>query len=179
MDIRIEKTKTAIHNAFLGLRSKKALEKITVKELCEKAKINKSTFYSHYNDIYDLSDQLEREVVLSVIAALQNPEGYIEDPEKLTRELFLGYRSRETIIRILFSGSRSGELVRKVDEALKKSLYELHPEYRSDARIDVLLSFIVYGSYYAYFENRSYGETALIDLISAASKATLDVLKNS
>ena len=37
MDIRIEKTKTAIHNTFLELRSRKPLEKITIKELCEKA----------------------------------------------------------------------------------------------------------------------------------------------
>ena len=59
MDIRIEKTKTAIHNTFLELRSKKPLEKITIKELCEKAQINKSTFYSHYRDIYDLSDQTD------------------------------------------------------------------------------------------------------------------------
>ena len=34
MDIRIEKTEKAIKNAFLELRAKKPLEKITVKELC-------------------------------------------------------------------------------------------------------------------------------------------------
>ena len=45
-------------NAFLELRSKKALEKITVRELCEKAEINKSTFYTHFRDIYDLSEYL-------------------------------------------------------------------------------------------------------------------------
>ena len=68
MDIRIEKTKRAITNTFLELRARKPLEKITIKELCEKALINKSTFYSHYRDIYDLSDALETEVVSSVIA---------------------------------------------------------------------------------------------------------------
>ena len=68
------KTKTAIHNTFLELRSKKPLEKITIKELCEKAQINKSTFYSHYKDIYDLSDQLETDVVASVIEAIPNPQ---------------------------------------------------------------------------------------------------------
>ena len=47
MDIRIRKTEQAIKNAFIELRSKKSLEKITVKELCELAMINKSTFYSH------------------------------------------------------------------------------------------------------------------------------------
>ena len=60
MDIRIEKTKTAIHNTFLELRSRKPLEKITIKELCEKAQINKSTFYSHYKDIYDLRSVRDR-----------------------------------------------------------------------------------------------------------------------
>ena len=46
----------------------------TGKELCEKAQINKSTFYSHYKDIYDLSDQLETDVVASVIEAIPNPK---------------------------------------------------------------------------------------------------------
>ncbi len=89
MDIRIEKTKTAIHNTFLELRSRKPLEKITIKELCEKAQINKSTFYSHYKDIYDLSDQLETEVVTSVIEAIPNPANCLEDPAVLAKNLFL------------------------------------------------------------------------------------------
>ena len=52
MDIRIQKTETAIKNAFMELRSRKPVEKITVKELCGLAQINKSTFYTHYDDIY-------------------------------------------------------------------------------------------------------------------------------
>ena len=52
MDKRIEKTKKSIKNAFMELRAKKPLEKISVKELCDLAYINKSTFYSHYEDIH-------------------------------------------------------------------------------------------------------------------------------
>ena len=52
MDIRTEKTENAIKSAFLELRAKRPLEKITVKELCALARINKSTFYTHYQDIY-------------------------------------------------------------------------------------------------------------------------------
>ena len=37
MDLRVEKTKGSIVNAFLSLRAKKPLEKITVKELCQLA----------------------------------------------------------------------------------------------------------------------------------------------
>ena len=53
MDIRIEKTERAIRNAFLELRAAKPLEKITVKELCSLACINKSTFYSLLKNLYD------------------------------------------------------------------------------------------------------------------------------
>ena len=67
MDIRIEKTERAIKNAFLELRSRKPLGKITVKELCSLAAINKSTFYSHYEDIYALSDKMESETIVSRI----------------------------------------------------------------------------------------------------------------
>lgn len=44
------------------------------KELCESARINKSTFYAHYKDIYDLSDAMEEEVVQSIANSIQHPE---------------------------------------------------------------------------------------------------------
>ena len=170
MDIRIEKTKTAIHNTFLELRSRKPLEKITIKELCEKAQINKSTFYSHYKDIYDLSDQLETEVVTSVIETIPNPANCLEE------NLFLGYLSRDSIIRILFSGTRAGELVRKVEYQLKKILFEAHPEYKQDPSVNVVLSYTVYGGYYAFFENRQYGDAAVVDIISQISSGAMKLL---
>ncbi len=73
MDLRIEKTENAIRNAFIQLRAKKALEKITIKELCEAALIHKSTFYSHYRDIYDLSDTMETEVVKNITGSIPLP----------------------------------------------------------------------------------------------------------
>ena len=141
MDIRIEKTKTAIHNTFLELRSKKPLEKITIKELCEKAQINKSTFYSHYKDIYDLSDQLETDVVASVIEAIPNPQNCLE-----------------------------------VEYQLKKILFDAHPEYKQDPSVNVVLSYTVYGGYYAFFENRQYGDATVVDIISQISSEAMNLL---
>lgn len=176
MDIRIEKTKRTITNAFLELRSQKSLEKITVKELCEKAMINKSTFYAHYRDIYHLSDQLETEVVTSVIQSVGHPDLLFEDPAAFTRELFLGYLSMDSLIQILFSGSRKGELVRKIELYLKKSLFDAHPEYEKDPRKSILLTYNVYGGYYAFFENRDGDELHLIDTIGNIAKESLKLL---
>ena len=55
----------------------------------EKAQINKSTFYAHYQDIYHLSDTLETEVVVSIMENLTHPERVLEDTVFFSRELFL------------------------------------------------------------------------------------------
>ena len=78
MDLRVTKTQRAIRAAFLELREKKPLEKITVKELCQRAEIHKSTFYDHYADVYALSDALETQVVESVLQGLTHPEYLFE-----------------------------------------------------------------------------------------------------
>lgn len=38
---------------------KKPVGKITVREICEKADINRSTFYAHFLDVYDVMEQVE------------------------------------------------------------------------------------------------------------------------
>ena len=60
-DARVKYTKAAIKEVFLGLLQKKPIDKITVTELCERAGINRATFYSHYNDCYDLLRSMEDE----------------------------------------------------------------------------------------------------------------------
>ncbi len=105
MDIRVEKTEKAIKNSFLELRSKKPLEKITIKELCQTACINKSTFYSHYNDIYALSEALETETVRSILNNMSHIREYpIQNLDIFTKELFFAFMSNLSLINILFSG---------------------------------------------------------------------------
>ena len=47
-DLRVKKTHLAIRNAFLELLSEYDYDKITVTMLCERAMINRKTFYAHY-----------------------------------------------------------------------------------------------------------------------------------
>jgi len=62
-DRRIRKTEAALQNAFVQLIHEKDFTQITIKELCAKADINKSTFYLHYKDIYDLASQMKRQLL--------------------------------------------------------------------------------------------------------------------
>ena len=62
-DVRIRYTQKTIKESFYTLLREKPVEKITVRELCEKAEINRSTFYKHYHDFYDLLDKIDEEAL--------------------------------------------------------------------------------------------------------------------
>ena len=154
MDLRVEKTEKAIKNAFIELRAKKPLEKITVKELCAEACINKSTFYSHYADIYALSEAIERETVLSIIDSVKDlKDEFFENSAGFTRALCLAFLSQVSLIRILFSGKEQNHLANQLDRELKKVIFRKTPGYEKDIRKNIILSYCIQGAYHAYLNN--------------------------
>ena len=61
-DRRVTKTKRAIRDALISILEEKTPESITVKELSERAGINRKTFYAHYATPADLFSELEDEI---------------------------------------------------------------------------------------------------------------------
>lgn len=61
-----EETKNNIKNAFLELYKEKDINKITVNMLCQKAGINRGTFYYYYSDIYDLILNIETHALIEL-----------------------------------------------------------------------------------------------------------------
>ena len=61
-DIRIKKTIRNIHKSFLELFKEKDYEKITVKELIERAEISKKTFYRYYSSIDNLFLEIQDKI---------------------------------------------------------------------------------------------------------------------
>lgn len=63
IDLRIIKTKENIRKAFQDLIKEKSFSKITVTNIIEKSRINRSTFYKHYHDKYKLRESLIKETL--------------------------------------------------------------------------------------------------------------------
>ena len=61
-DIRTKKTIRNIHKSFIELFKEKDYEKITVKELIEKAEISKKTFYRYYSSIDNLFLEIQNRI---------------------------------------------------------------------------------------------------------------------
>ena len=77
-DLRVIRTKESIRVALVELIEEKGFEAITVKDITTRAKINRGTFYAHYQDKYDLMTKSEEEIMLEMSKiAKQNFPGVI------------------------------------------------------------------------------------------------------
>ena len=63
-DRRTQYSKKMIRESLYVLMKEKPLNKISVTEICKKADVNRSTFYSYYTDIYDLHQKILKEFFL-------------------------------------------------------------------------------------------------------------------
>ncbi|OON87514.1 hypothetical protein BXO88_04420 [Oribacterium sp. C9] len=67
-DKRAKRTKKALHEALIKLLTKSDISHITVKELTETADVHRVTFYAHYQDIYELYDDLKNHALEEISA---------------------------------------------------------------------------------------------------------------
>ncbi len=176
MDLRIQRTKSAIKSAFLELRTKKPIEKITVTELTKQANINKATFYLHYSDIYALSDEIENVVIDEILLDLQVQDKFFDDPQQYANEIFNAIVAHREQLDYIFSGTRNSLFSDKIEDRIKSMLFTSYPDYYSPKN-DVILSFLIQGIFHTVKTARMTGDmnvkyTELSKLCSAVISMT-------
>ena len=83
-DLRVTKTKKLLYETLISLMEEKSFEEIKVSDICKKALINRSTFYSHYSDKYELFMELINTLKLSLFNSLNTNVNNVN-----TREYFI------------------------------------------------------------------------------------------
>lgn len=154
MDLRVQRTKNSIINAFIELRGKKALEKITIKELADLAMINKATFYLHYKDIYELSDILENEIIQTVLKNAIKTDLLEIDLYQVIYQIFDSFISQGELLNIIFSGNRMGIFIDKLECEMKKIIFEQYAGYKDKDEFNIMLSLLIQGAFHAFDSNR-------------------------
>ena len=126
-DRRIKRTKMLLQNALVDLMLEKAVGKISVKELTQKADVNRSTFYLHYLDIYDMLEQMENEFVETI-------QGFFHDfftplPTSMPLTLFVNIsewleQDKEYYVKLL-RGSASGYIFEQLESRIRDEFLTL------------------------------------------------------
>ena len=64
---RSRETRERLKEALLRLLARRDILDVTVSRLCQEAGVNRSTFYSHYDSIGDLMEEMEQEIGANLI----------------------------------------------------------------------------------------------------------------
>jgi AcrR family transcriptional regulator len=78
LDPRVKRTRQLLQTAFTDLLRERDFHHITVQDISERAEVNRATFYAHFEDKYDLLNQMVRGMFQARLA------GTLLDGEHLT-----------------------------------------------------------------------------------------------
>ena len=154
MDLRIQKTLEVIGHSFFALRKSCALNEVRVSVICARAKINKTTFYRHYTDVFDLSDKLENAMIADLIATFDGIDCLFTDPDRFIRSLFEFIDRHNGEIAALFRDRV--EVFTTKFESIIKARYLSEPVSPED---DIKLSFIIGGAARVFLNDKYNIET--------------------
>lgn len=144
VDLRVIKTKNAIYDALVSLLKDNIFEEIKVSDICKKALINRSTFYSHFEDKYDLfmsfidnlSDSFSKEIQ-SIEYDLPVRDYYIE-----LIKVFLNHiEGKEEIYRSIMINNKNSIIMDMVYDTISDNINKRIKSTSYDMPTEIVSSF--------------------------------------
>lgn len=146
--MRKETTRKDIMDAFWELYKAKDISKISVREICELAGYHRTTFYAHFNDVYDVLEQLERSLIPSyeLIAKKLGSSYETLNLEHFVQMLLELFQINGEYLRILLGQRRDPYLKDRVKEIIRPIFLQyVKPEQLSEAYIQYIFEYHVSG----------------------------------
>ena len=145
-DQRVKITKILLKKSLIELMSNNPISKISVKMLCESAHINRSTFYAHYTDQYDLLKQLEQEVISELEKHIAKEEFTKQTAQtvQVLNQILIYIAKNDDFFKVLLSENGDFTLQREIMRlAQQKTLAALQSDRRIDPRTSEYLQCFV------------------------------------
>lgn len=138
------KTKQDLIDAFWTLYCEKRIEKITVKQITEKAGYNRSTFYEYFIDVYNVLEQIETSIIPNIneLPPLAMSTGNLGMPLDIFMEI---YEQNNKYYSVILGDDGDAAFASKLKNAIKPMLKEaLKTQVKvSETELDFILEYIL------------------------------------
>ncbi len=125
-DLRVRRTHKLLWDALMALLEERAFEEITVKELCDRAMVHRTTFYKHYADKYALLEQGVHQMYDTLIAEVHLPPHVfsIDQPPPYFIHLFTHVAEHQSFYKLMLCGEGVGRFQKLLKDYLVESTEE-------------------------------------------------------
>lgn len=136
-DLRVRRTHKLLWEALMAELTERPFEEITVKDICERAMVHRTTFYKHYEDKYALLEQGMRQMYDALVAEAHAPPVTISGdnlPPSVVRRflrLFEHVAEHQQFYKLMLCGEGIGRFQKLIKnyivEAAEAKVRELTP----------------------------------------------------
>ena len=148
---RVQMTKLLLKTALLELMQEKPFEQITIKELCEQADLNRTTFYLHYNDQRDVLSDIEKETMVKTVDYMKNVSPDADTIDQI--ETYLSYvKDNALIFRTLMTRPESKPFRQEIITYTLGNIRGNLPYYGDPEHERYVLTFLMEGSSHIMIE---------------------------
>jgi len=144
---RVQYTCDALRTALIELLLQKPIKNITVKDVCARADINRSTFYLHYQDVYDLMETIETDLICEMNAAAAFAVG--SDPLSHMTSMLHAIRKNRLICLVILSEHGSPQFIKRINQMSRENFIGHWHQHFPDTplrRLELVYSFASSGS---------------------------------
>lgn len=121
-DRRIRKTKAQLRAGLSKLMQTKSIKEITVKELSDEVDINRSTFYLHYTDIYNMLEEIETELLNEIETVINtHPIGPNKNNFSFFIDMFYILSSNKDICSALLGPNGDMSFLHKIEKIISEN----------------------------------------------------------
>jgi len=145
-DARVRYTQRVLKEALLSLLAEKPINKITVKEVCALAELNRATFYAHYSDCFALLESIENELVDAFARSLRLVNAL--DVSALIEAIYdIIEQNRAACRALIFQSVHSSALQRMIELARPESIAYWKTQLRraTDEELEMLYTHLSNG----------------------------------
>lgn len=133
-----KKTRNELRKAFAELlEEKKIIKNITIKELVNKAGITRATFYTHYDNIYEIAEEIQDDfiqVVFHNIDNLNSKETLRAQIERIANHL----KENEEMYCMLLASDETLIFINRLNRLMTKNLSEFIIKHKcEDRQLDI------------------------------------------
>ena len=152
------KTRNLIKKTFAELiNEKKQLNKITVTELVKRAELTRSTFYTHYDNIYEVAQDYQLQTI--ELLCNDNLKLYSKDDiEEYFVNIIQCLKDNEKTYKLLLSANEALSFLEKLKHIASQKIYDALKTDCSDKYLELNVSFFINGvmtEILEYFRNES------------------------
>ncbi len=141
-DLRIIRTRKLLSNTLLDMMEEDSIEKISVIDLCNRAMVNRATFYAHFEDKYHLLTFALEELKDDLYAKFTKDTKFTSPKETLTSILKMSidfFFDKHNHIANIIRNNRNGKVISTIQDSIGHSIKYQLSKYRNDYDIKVPL----------------------------------------